>query len=502
MDYASPNRSAARRQNWLPLAGILMLALALRAALFAAACHNAPDLHTLNENDTPSYIAPAQSLLAHGTFSPDDAPEIVRTPGYPLLLTVGLRLGHVEVVTIALQIIISVASILLVYHLAWELTANSTAALASSALAALEPVSIIFTVRLLSETLFAFLLLASLSLLLRYLRTSSAIALVAAALTLAAATFVRPISYYLPPVIALLLLGRALTRTSPSGRAIGPSNSRLRETVLVMTFVAVCVAPLAAWQVRNYMLTGYSGFAAIADWNLYFYQGLSVVARQSGKNIGQMQSEMGMRDDWSVESLPPELRDAGQAAKFRYLKTEGIRLLYENPLTYAKIHASGTVPLVLESGAAYLLFTLDRFPEGGLLPLPKDLGGFLHRALHNPSQHCYLRLAFRVALGLVYCACALGLLVALRRLSCQWILVLATLAYFLAISGGPTGCARLRHPVMPIICALAGYGIAILLATSRRGNKVQPGSPRRRQPVPARFEHAELAPVGAMHAQG
>ena len=209
MGHAPLDSSAVHRWNWLPLASILLLALALRAALLAAACHNAPDLHTLKAANTHSYVAPAESLVADGRFFRDGAPEIIRTPGYPLLLTVGLLTGHVELVTVALQIIVSVASIALVYFLAWELTANSTAALIASALAALEPLSIIFTVRLLPETLFTFLILASLWLLLRYLRTSSTLALVATALMLAAATFVRPISYYLPPAIALLLMGRA-----------------------------------------------------------------------------------------------------------------------------------------------------------------------------------------------------------------------------------------------------------------------------------------------------
>ena len=172
------------------------------------------------------------------------------------------------------------------------------------------------------------------------------------------------------------------------------------------TLLAVCFLPLAAWQVRNYMLTGYGGFSAIAEWNLYFYQGLSIVARQSDKPLKQLRSEMGQDDDRLFKSLHPELRNAGQAAKFRYLRTEGSRLLLENPLTYAKIQASGTVSLVLDTGAAFLLTVLDRCPKEGLLPLPNDLGGLLHRAQRDPAQYYCLRWAFRVALGLVYCACA------------------------------------------------------------------------------------------------
>lgn len=31
--------------------------------------------------------------------------------------------------------------------------------------------------------------------------------------------------------------------------------------------------------------------------------------------------------------------------------------------------------------------------------------------------------------------------------------------YYMAIAGGPGDWGRFRHPVMPIICVLAGYGL-------------------------------------------
>ncbi len=83
----------------------LALRFALRAdtarGLFAAAWHGAADLHTLHTDDTPTYLAPAESLLASGTFYGGTVPEIFRTPGYPLLLTAGLWAGHVELITVA-----------------------------------------------------------------------------------------------------------------------------------------------------------------------------------------------------------------------------------------------------------------------------------------------------------------------------------------------------------------------------------------------------------------
>jgi len=37
--------------------------------------------------------------------------------------------------------------------------------------------------------------------------------------------------------------------------------------------------------------------------------------------------------------------------------------------------------------------------------------------------------------------------------------LVAVILYFLAISGGPQGYSRFRHPVMPLLCVLAGCGL-------------------------------------------
>ena len=228
-----------------------------------------------------------------------------------------------------------------------------------------------------------------------------------------------------------------------------------------MTLLAVCFLPLAAWQVRNDMLTGYGGFSAIAEWNLYFYQGLSIVAHQSGKPITQVRSEMGQGDDRLFQSLHPELRDAGPAAKLRYLRAR-------------------------ESG--YCSRILSPMPEStprgprrwfsirgriSCSPLSTAAPKKACRPCRTTSADSSSDGHFEWLWGW-FTVPALGLFAAWRRLSWQWIVVLVTLAYFLAISGGPTGYARMRHPVMPVICVFAGYGIVALLSRLRGMRQAEP----------------------------
>jgi hypothetical protein len=52
-------------------------------------------------------------------------------------------------------------------------------------------------------------------------------------------------------------------------------------------------------------------------------------------------------------------------------------------------------------------------------------------------------------------------------------LLLAVAGYLLVVSGVPEPPARLRHPIMPIVCVFAGAGVAALvqkMKVNRRGS--------------------------------
>ena len=199
----------------LVLAGILLIALTARLALFAAACYRSPDMATLHTGDTRSYIEPATSLLKQGEFSDHGVPELIRTPGYPILLTLGIALGHVELITFALQTLLSLVTVAMVYQLTRSFTGSRPAAVYAGLFLAVEPLSLIYTSYLMAETLFTCLLVLMVAALANYDRRRAWAPLVAAGLLLAAASLVRPVTYYLPPLIALALAGRGFWRAEP-----------------------------------------------------------------------------------------------------------------------------------------------------------------------------------------------------------------------------------------------------------------------------------------------
>jgi len=101
-----------KRHNWSPgyqresslksgrfcIWWVLVLALSLRAALPILVYLHTRETDGFYAPDTESYLKPAQELINHNRFYSDGTPEIIRTPGYPLLLTLGLALNRLWVV--------------------------------------------------------------------------------------------------------------------------------------------------------------------------------------------------------------------------------------------------------------------------------------------------------------------------------------------------------------------------------------------------------------------
>ena len=66
----------------------------------------------------------------------------------------------------------------------------------------------------------------------------------------------------------------------------------------------------------------------------------------------------------------------------------------------------------------------------------------------------------KVFLGGVYLLAVRGALMTTPRSRHAWAVSLAVAGYLWFASGGPHSLSRFRHPIMPIMCALAGAGLA------------------------------------------
>ncbi|MFB8797287.1 MAG: glycosyltransferase family 39 protein [Microcoleus sp.] len=427
--------------------GVLLVALLMRLLLPVLALSITQDLEMFNRGDTLSFIIPAKKLIEFGQFlNIDDRPELFRTPGYPLLLIPGLLVGHVENVTIFIQIILDCLTVYLIYKIALLLFKKDEIAILCALLYAIEPLPILRSAFLMSETLHTTLLTLFLKLLLEYFKNKSGKHLALAAMTLAASIYVRPIGYYLPFLITAILLVWNLKKM------------QARKFFIIHTciFLVVAMGSVGIWQIRNYVKAGYSGFAAVSDYNLYCYNGAALIAYQKSIEFEDSHEQLGCTKHEKYFMLHPEQRQWSQAQIYRYMGKEGKKMILSQPLTYSIIHLKGMFATLVQTPAnRYVPLFVGRF-DRSLTP-----------SYQNLDRYRYIIFWTNLSLSLlsgVYLLGAATALLSKRFLNNLSMITLVSVAvYFLTVSGGIVGSHRFRLPIMPIICLLAGYGLWLIV---------------------------------------
>jgi len=266
--------------------------------------------------DSLSYIYPAQTWLAYGQFweAVSANPLLLRTPGYPVFLgIISLLTGNLTWAVAAVQNILSVLLLIPVYLTAREL-AGQTAARISTVLAGISVLYFSLSFAVLSEIPCTFLLAWFMYFAVRFLHTTRTRPLIAAAVCLAVAVYVRPAAYYFTLVTALLFF---VLQTSSWKK-------------ILLGFTAPLLLLVGAWHVRNFATTGYAGFSTVNAYNFYFWNE-DFVARQNGFSVPQAH-------EWLQERLPQNFAamTAGEQVKiYRFLGA----LLLKAGWKYKLVHA-------------------------------------------------------------------------------------------------------------------------------------------------------------------
>lgn len=445
------------------LVGPLIAASVIRLALMALfIARNGTSALALA--DTNSYLEPGRNLLLHGRFAADGVPDLLRTPGYSIFLAT-TSLAGLPAAAMA-NLILSVFSVLLVWRLGRAVSDDDRVALGAAWIFAFEPISVLFSFVLLSETLFMALLLLSLERLAMFLRERHLGVLAAAGLWLAAATFVRPVTYYMPFALALGLF-LALAHV-PGLRWKAPA------------VMLISVLPwLAAWQIRNWVETGYVGFSSVREINLYFFDAAEVIAHVEHRKSTDVRTELGYLQfsndsgqDYLFQTylaLHPEQAGWNQGQQLAFMHAEAVRVIQEHEGVYLRLCLTHLFMTVFEPGAAFfdvLLFPGDPRHVAGLILKEGLARGPILLARTYPWVAAEKTAFAVVMLGLYLFAvrgvflAAQGFLGGMQNVCLR--LLLGTALYFLAVSGAAGGqgaSSRYRVPIMPTVCILAAAGI-------------------------------------------
>ncbi len=453
-------KSIIREHRWagIILAAVLILRLAAFLAVYAGG-----ETDRFAEPDTGGYERSALALAENGRFtlSPESKePMLKRTPGYPVYLAaVYLVFGYGRFWPVFFQIILSGLIVLLVYRIA-EPMGSRRAALAAAVFAAIDSIQFYYSQIVLTETFFSLFITLGLFFALRFYLEDTRKPLMCGffGLCLAAATLIRPVSYYLPVPIAL---GVVFTY-----RAAGLSARELVSSLLL--FFLPLLLFVGGWQLRNTAAADLHHISSITGINMYNYRAAEITARRESISFDEARDLLRSR-------LPEQFEQWSAGAQNEYLLDEAGRIIGGHKGTYGKIMLLGVVRMLADPGDSAVVRYLTgdtgytgRF--GDLFCLsPAD---YFEKWIRGAPLRFFYFAAALLLLAILYLAALYGSIASWPRsprLRIFFALLIGTGLYFLLVSAGPESYARFRMSFSSILYIFAGIGVSRLL--DKRGSR-------------------------------
>jgi hypothetical protein len=232
----------------------LIIALAIKIFLFVFAQIYAPQAKY--QVDSEIYIQTADNLATHRAFTRvynEDGSysgELLRTPGYPLFLALLHGIFKIPFSgVIFIQVLLTILAALITYKTAKGI--DPKLAYLSGLIILYDLPITIFSLMLLTETLFLFLISTFMFVFILYLKEQRFKFIILSALIITMATYVRPIAYFFAAAICVFML-YLLIRT-------GNKNIVIHILVLLITVYSL----IGIWHIRNHRVGGKNTFSDV-----------------------------------------------------------------------------------------------------------------------------------------------------------------------------------------------------------------------------------------------
>lgn len=414
------------RVEWRTLILLIAATVLVRAAVLGVV----PDTFV---DDPDAYRAVALNLVEHGCFGHGTQPIATRPVLYPLVVAACRLVDPALWYSLALvHLVLGTATVVLTYLLAIRWQVGRWALLAAG-LVAIDPILLLSSTLVMTETVATFLAVASLLALTRCAEQPTAGRAALAGALMALAVLCRPtFLVWMGPVLLLLPFA-----TRPW---------RDRAVVFAAGSLAACLV-LSPWAIRNGIhfgkptpATNHGGFTLLLANNPSFYEYL-----RAGR-FGDVWDADQFNEEWNARSR--RLAPGDEVAADRLAYSDALAVIRENPGTFAYA----------------CLVRVSRI--WGLLP---------HRT--NPEEGP-LRRAARWTIGAFYTIESLLAVIGLialargrvprRQLFQGWMWGLLLAAAFTAIHTFYWTNIRMRAPLIPVVCAAAALGAAHI--ASRRND--------------------------------
>ncbi len=454
---------ANSRQVTRPLAHyaalVVLVILFLGRLGLASLVYARPDLAVAN--DTDRYVPIANAILSGTALVPNPARTglLLNTVGYPVFLAaVYLLLGHAPGDVALAQLAIS-GGLALILYVVLRRRVGLLPALVSSLVLMVDPLTILWSMTVLTETLFAVVLGLAAVTITAWATSASRTQLILAGFLSALATLIKP--------YALIIVGIWMVALIFHPRGVGESwyHTALRGLQRALLFAAPTLLLVLPWVIRNSVIWHCPSLSSVDRVTMRDYVAGKVLSEAEHLPLDQVQAEL-------------QASDPGVCPQHT---AEYINIVLTHPTIYAKLHLAGTIPVLIGTnfdrwfqyfGIEYTLPDLwGPFMDGGLVKL---LAVIQAEWLRFPQglTVMLLMILFQMAL---YALAVMGLLASreIESAAVRWsIIALASAVLVLVVTPGQGGNERFRVPAQPLLGMLAAYGVAWkLVPYLRRRNR-------------------------------
>jgi hypothetical protein len=249
---------------------------------------------------------------------------------------------------------------------------------------------------------------------------------------------------------------------------------------------------LAAWQIRNWVETGYRGFSSAEEVNLYFQEASGVTARVEHRPFIDARKETGYTDfannSGQVYLFPPYLalhpEQAGwnQGQRLAFVRSQALGIIRTHYGVYLGTCVTSLLRTVFMPGERnfdYLLFP-DESTNSTALTGEDQRRWTVMPSAKGPRESIE-RIVFVIAILGLYLLALWGAFRGGVAKAHLWMLLGIMLYFFTVTAAGeePGGNLRYRLPIMPIVCILAAAGLwrTRIIAPDGYIDEAQKGAP-------------------------
>ncbi|MFH1184161.1 MAG: glycosyltransferase family 39 protein [Chloroflexota bacterium] len=429
---------------------------------FAALVFARPELAFAN--DTDRYVPIANAILSGQAYAwnTERPGELLNTIGYPLFLAgVFGVLGH-EAGVVALAQLLTTGAVAVILFALLRRWLGGGGAFVAAILLALDPLTILWSMTILTESLFAVTLGIGAVLLVAWAHSQDDRTLVLAGVLSGLACLVKPFAILI--VVAWAACLQVFPQHEPAARITWVARGVRRGLLFLLPSIML----IAPWFVRNAQLWNCPTLSSVDRVTLRDYMAAKVLAEAARVGLHEAQQLLQESDPGVCPS---------QTAKYW-------GIILANPGIYVQLHVVGTVPVLIATnfdrwlqylGADYSLPDLWRpymdHGWGGLMSL-------LGEEMREYPQGLGLMLALTAFQVLLYVLALAGAIAAIRLPSraARWNAIVLLMTFLiLVLTPGQGGHERFRVPAQPLLAILIGYAVAGRMMLKQRTAAPPPG---------------------------